>query len=84
MVRFSRKRLMREAMCLAIDFAFGELALHCLEANIQPENTASIALVRRLGFQKEGFSSRYRRINGEWRDHERWALLADAPRESRG
>ena len=34
-------------------------------------------LVRRLGFRREGMSPRYLRINGEWRDHERWALLAD-------
>ena len=73
----SRKGLMTEAMRAAIAYAFGDLGLHRLEANIQPKNIASIALVRRLGFQKEGFSPRYLRINGEWQDHERWALLAD-------
>ncbi len=57
--------------------AFGELGLHRLEANIQPGNQASIALVRRLGFTREGYSRRYLRIDGEWRDHERWAILAD-------
>ncbi|MDI7066159.1 GNAT family protein, partial [Klebsiella pneumoniae] len=61
----------------AVDFAFSELGLHRLEANIQPRNTASIALVRRVGFKQEGLSPSYLRINGEWRDHERWALLAD-------
>lgn len=80
MLKFSRKGLMTEAMRLAIDYAFGDLGLHRLEANIQPNNSASIALVRRLGFHKEGFSPRYLRINGEWRDHERWALLLDMPR----
>jgi [ribosomal protein S5]-alanine N-acetyltransferase len=84
MVRFARRGLMTEALRLAVDFAFGELGLHRLEANIQPENTASIALVRRLGFQKEGLSPRYLRINGEWRDHARWAVLADSPREAGG
>ncbi|WP_241289266.1 GNAT family N-acetyltransferase [Burkholderia stabilis] len=77
MADFSRKGLMTDALREAIGVAFGELGLHRLEANIQPGNHASIALVRRLGFRKEGFSPRYLRIGGEWCDHERWALLAD-------
>lgn len=81
MSRFSRKGLMTEAMRATIALAFGDLGLHRLEANIQPENVASIALVRRLGFQREGYSPRYLRVDGAWRDHERWALLADAPPE---
>jgi [ribosomal protein S5]-alanine N-acetyltransferase len=46
-----------------------------LEANIQPGNTASIALVKSCGFMKEGYSPKYLKINGRWRDHERWAIL---------
>jgi ribosomal-protein-alanine N-acetyltransferase len=69
--------LMTEAVGLAVRYAFDTLGLHRVEANIQPGNTRSIALVRRLGFTKEGFSPRYLRIGGEWRDHERWARLAD-------
>jgi ribosomal-protein-alanine N-acetyltransferase len=68
---------MREALAWVIGHGFSELGLHRLEANIQPGNEASLALVRRLGFRKEGFSPRYLRIGGEWRDHERWAILAD-------
>ena len=82
MADFSRKGLMTDALRAAIDVAFGELGLHRLEANIQPGNHASIALVRRLGFRQEGFSPRYLRIGGEWRDHERWALLADDAHEA--
>jgi len=78
MVGFSRKGLMTEALNAAARYAFDDLGLHRMEANIQPENAASIALVRRAGFKKEGFSPRYLCINGKWRDHERWALLADA------
>lgn len=81
MSNFSRTGLMSEALRAAICFAFGDLRLHRLEANIQPQNIASISLVRRLGFQKEGLSPRYLRIHGQWRDHERWALLADTPAE---
>jgi ribosomal-protein-alanine N-acetyltransferase len=75
--RFARRGYMTEGMRLVVRFAFDELKLHRLEANIQPENVASIALVRRCRFRKEGFSPRYLKILGEWRDHERWALLAD-------
>jgi ribosomal-protein-alanine N-acetyltransferase len=69
--------LMAEALAQVLDFAFGELGLHRLEANIQPGNARSIALVERLGFRKEGFSPRYLKIDGDWRDHERWAILAE-------
>jgi ribosomal-protein-alanine N-acetyltransferase len=76
---FVGRGLMTEAVRLATRHAFDDLGLHRLEANIQPDNLRSIALVRRLGFRKEGFSPRYLRIAGAWRDHERWALLADEP-----
>jgi ribosomal-protein-alanine N-acetyltransferase len=79
MLNFARTGLMTEALRVAAHYAFNDLGLHRLEANIQPDNLASIALVRRAGFKQEGFSPRYLRINGEWRDHERWTLLADAP-----
>ena len=70
---------MTEAVGLVVAEAFGPLGLHRVEANIQPANARSRALVQRLGFRLEGLSPRYLRIAGDWRDHERWALLADAP-----
>lgn len=68
---------MKEGLQLVIGHAFNDLELHRLEANIQPGNESSIRLVESLGFVCEGFSPRYLKINGRWRDHERWALLAD-------
>lgn len=70
---------MTEGMRLVTRYAFAEMKLHRLEANIQPGNAPSIALVRKCGFRKEGFSPRYLQVLGQWRDHERWALLADDP-----
>jgi ribosomal-protein-alanine N-acetyltransferase len=77
MIAFARRGLMTEAIRLTARFAFDEIGLHRLEANIQPANVRSIALVQRVGFRKEGFSPRYLQISGVWCDHERWALLAD-------
>jgi [ribosomal protein S5]-alanine N-acetyltransferase len=69
--------LMTAGLAAVITDAFTSLGLHRLEANIQPDNEPSLNLVRRLGFEREGFSPRYLLIDGEWRDHERWAMLAD-------
>ena len=72
------KGYMSEALELVLHEAFETLDLHRLEANIQPGNAGSLALVRRAGFLLEGFSPGYLRIDGEWRDHERWALRKEA------
>lgn len=72
---FARRGYMREGLSLVLDQAFDALELNRLEANIQPGNAASLALVARLGFRKEGFSPKFLQIDGVWCDHERWAIL---------
>ncbi|MEU8521799.1 GNAT family protein [Streptomyces sp. NPDC048577] len=71
--------LLTQALSLLLPYAFGPLGLHRLEADIQPANTASRALVRRAGFRPEGFSPAMLHIDGAWRDHERWAITAPPP-----
>ncbi len=77
---FARRGYMREGLRLELDHAFRRVGLHRVEANIQPTNEASLALVRGAGFRREGYSPRYLEIAGQWRDHERWALLSDEHR----
>ena len=74
---------MTEALALVLRHAFHALGLHRIEANIQPGNHRSIALVRRLGFAREGYSPRYLKIGGRWKDHERWAITREAWRAHR-
>ncbi len=73
----ARRGYMRAGLALMIRYAFNDLRLHRLEANIQPGNRASIELVKGLEFRLEGLSRRYLKVSGRWRDHERWALLAE-------
>ena len=74
---FAGQGYMREGIELVLQRAFVDLRLHRIEANIQPGNQASSALARGAGFQREGFSPRYLKIDGQWRDHERWAILVE-------
>ena len=68
---------MTEGLHLALDIAYRRLRLHRIEVNIQPTNFRSVALVERVGFTCEGFSRRYVKIAGRWRDHVRYAMLAE-------
>ena len=69
------------AVALVCDHAFGPVGLHRLQADIRPENLPSQRLVERLGFQQEGRLRRLLDIDGDWRDHLSYALLAeDTPR----
>jgi ribosomal-protein-alanine N-acetyltransferase len=69
---------MREALSLLIGFAFSELRLHRIMANHMPRNERSAALLRRLGFAREGLAHRYLLINGVWEDHVLTSLTNEA------
>ena len=71
------KGYMTEAVELVLRFAFKELKLHRVEANVQPENLPSISVLKRCGFTREGFSRKYLKIGGKWRDHERFAIIRE-------
>jgi ribosomal-protein-alanine N-acetyltransferase len=74
---FAGQGYMTAGLQLMLEYSFRQLKLHRLEANVQPHNVASIALVKRAGFTREGYSRRYLKIGGRWRDHERWAILIE-------
>lgn len=65
------------ALALAGDHVIGTLGLHRVEVNIRPENTASLAVARKLGFRYEGRRPHYLHIAGEWRDHLSFALTVE-------
>lgn len=73
-IDYAGQGVMSAALKLVLKHIFQELNLHRIEANIQPGNKKSIQLVQSNGFKKEGFSPKYLKIDGEWRDHERWAM----------
>jgi ribosomal-protein-alanine N-acetyltransferase len=74
---------MRSAMPSVFRFAFDELGLHRLQANVQPDNARSIALLRATGWREEGYARRYLKIGGRWRDHLMFAILAEEARRPR-
>jgi ribosomal-protein-alanine N-acetyltransferase len=65
------------ALAMAGDHALGTLGLHRIEVNIRPENTNSLAVVRKLGFRDEGMRAAYLHIDGAWRDHRTFALTTE-------
>ena len=67
---------MTMAVALASDYCLTSLRLHRLELNIRPENAASLAVARKCGYRPEGERRAYLHINGDWRDHVTYVLMA--------
>jgi ribosomal-protein-alanine N-acetyltransferase len=78
-VPFARRGLMSEAVSALVPFAFDSLRLHRVEAACLENNAASIRLLQKTGFQREGFARQYLCINGIWQDHLLFARLASDP-----
>jgi ribosomal-protein-alanine N-acetyltransferase len=76
-IPWAGKRYMSKGFPLVFRLAFKDLGLHRLEADIQPENKPSRKFAEKLGFRREGYSPGLVRIDGEWRDHERWAITSE-------
>lgn len=71
----ANKGYMTEGLTKAIDIIFEEEGLHRIEANIMPKNKRSIRVVEKLGFENEGLSKKYLKINGNWENHIHMVLL---------
>lgn len=78
--QYSKQGYMTAAVRAVVPFVFDTLELHRLEAACLPTNTASMRLLDKTGFQREGLARRYLRINGVWQDHILYALLDSDPR----
>ncbi|TQR16346.1 GNAT family N-acetyltransferase [Psychrobacillus vulpis] len=72
---FNGKGYTTEALQLVVDFAFTELKLHRIEAGAMPDNIASIRVLEKVGFKKEGIAKENLKINGKWTDHQILAII---------
>ena len=75
--RVAGRGLTPTAVAMACDHCFRTMHLHRIEVVIRPENTASLRVVAKLGFRHEGFRPRFLHIDGEWRDHEVFAMHSE-------
>jgi ribosomal-protein-alanine N-acetyltransferase len=67
--RWNGQGLATEAVGVVMDFAFGDLGLHRVQAAVMPRNTGSIRVLEKNGFREEGYAVGYLCINGVWEDH---------------
>jgi [ribosomal protein S5]-alanine N-acetyltransferase len=76
---FAGRGLMTAAVRAVLDLAHARLDLRRIEAACLPENAASVRLLEKTGFRREGLGREYLSINGVWRDHLLYARLANDP-----
>jgi [ribosomal protein S5]-alanine N-acetyltransferase len=75
--RWNGRGLATEAVRVAVDFAFGDLGLHRVQAAVMPRNIGSIRVLEKNGFREEGYAVGYLCINGVWEDHRIFARTRD-------
>lgn len=78
---FAGRGVTPTAVALVTDYLFRTVGLHRVEIAIRPENKASLRVVEKLGFRREGLKERYIHINGDWRDHYIFALTEEEVRD---
>lgn len=80
---YLNRGLMTEAVGAAVRWAFDDMGLHRIEANIMPRNARSARVAEKCGFVCEGVSRRYLKIDGRWEDHAHWVCLNPAMEEEK-
>lgn len=75
--QYNGKGYTTEAVSLLVEFAFSELKLHRIEAGVKPDNIGSMRVLEKAGFQKEGIERKGVKINGQWEDHQIFAIISE-------
>lgn len=75
--KFWGRGLMSEALAAVLKYAFEELDMHRIEADVDPDHAASLALLKKFGFVHEGVLRDRWFVHGEWHDSVMLGLLAD-------
>lgn len=74
--KYTGRGIMSEALACLLPFAFQNLRLHRVEAACMPDNAASLRVLEKAGFNREGYVRGYLKINGHWEDHILYSRLA--------
>ena len=76
-MNYQGKGIMTKSLQFGLDYVMNELRLNRVMANYVPQNYRSGKLLRRLGFEREGYARKYLMLNGEWKDHILTSLISD-------